>query len=246
MENNKTVIRSHSHRVFKRTFLNEIRAEFHYPEIDFNNKINEIKEFMSSAFSQDVNYTPNENIDSIRIKAADESLDFIFRRNYAKIKIKPEIYVSYPDTFKPCIDVVKRFVSSMGIATLEEILISKTNLWRASVENAYEVWRDALLSTFDDVNIRMISEVKLPEEKSLPLQLTRQAISECMETSVTMDFKVTIPNDNEFMFGLVINGLQNSVSTESIFECTEEINKNISDAFQTVVSDKILDLMMEE
>lgn len=236
-----------NYKVFRRSFLKKICVKIEFPEINFLLKKSDINQFLSSIFGIQNEFKPTESLDSISIKADDESFAFTFQPSKASVEIDSNFYKSYENTLKPCIQILISYLDALGIDKIEDISIDKVNLWTARIENAGINWRPALYATFKDSNIRNITKTNWETKEGIyPLKISRQAIQLNDDKEIKINFSVIIPDDSHFKFKLIIGGTHKDINKRDIFNITDKLNLKIFHTFISMISDHIINMMQKD
>lgn len=231
------------HKVFKRTFLQEVSASIKFAETPFLNKKKEIAHFLKSNFGINEDFPKALTVGGINISAEAEVEKYNFSTNSASLILDANIYRCYKETLAPRISRFVEFLNALGIEKIESFTIFKKNLFKATSPNAYSSWRFALHESFKDGSLRELATNSSVNSK--PFKIMVEGSGKFNGGEVRVPFLVEVVDGDNFHFQMDLIGTVYDIDTKDIIANANVLNDIIFSTFYNMISEKTIDLLQQ-
>lgn len=231
------------HKVFNRTFLQEVSASIEFAETPLLNNKEAITHFLKSNFGINESFPKALPVGGITLSAEAEVEKYNFSTTSASLTLDASIYRCYKDTLAPKIKRLVEFLKALGIEKIEALTISKKNLFKATSPNAYSSWRFALHESFKDENLRELAANSSASDK--PFKMTIEGTAKFDGGEVRVPFLVEVIDKDNFHFQMDLIGAIYNIGTKDIVENSDILNHIIFNVFCNMISDKTVNLLQQ-
>lgn len=231
------------HKAFKRTFLQDVTAKVTFAETDLLSDDAAIRSFLHERFgvADNINIP---NLGGIEIVSDNKWEKYIFSTSSAMVTMASDIYRCYDDSLNPRLDILISFLQTLGIKEVETLSIKKRNLFQAKANNAFQSWRIALGEAFKIDNIKQMAAA--PNVTDEPFKMSIEGSKYTKWGEIKVPFMIEVPDKSGFKFHLDLEAISGSMRVSELQERAVVMNNDIYVAFTNIVSDKLLNLMLQD
>lgn len=231
------------HKVFNRTFLQEVSASIKFVETPLLNNKEAITHFLKSNFGIIEDFPGALTVGGITLSAETAVERYSFSTTSASLTLDASIYRCYKITLAPKIKRLVEFLKALGIEKIEALTIFKKNLFKATSPNAYSSWRFALHESFKDESLRELAANSSVSDK--PFKITIEGAGKFDGGEVRVPFLVEVVDKDNFHFQMDLIGTVYDIDTKDIIANADVLNHIIFSAFCNTVSDKTINLLQQ-
>jgi hypothetical protein len=226
------------HKVFKRTFLQEISASVTFADKSVFDHKNEVFGFLKENFGLNEVMPSPFDFGTLAISSDNKYEKYLFTTHSASVTLDARMYRSYNDSLAPKLNRLVAFLSALGVERIREFSISKKNLFSGQSSNAYAAWKLALKETFKDEKlVGIVSEASSIEN---PFKLTIEGNRKFDGGEIKVPFLIEVVDKANFHFTMDLVGIVKDVDVYGILENANVLNDIIFGVFCDIVSDKII------
>lgn len=231
------------HKVFKKTFLEGVSASISFAETSLLNNKEGLKNFLKLNFGITEDFPEVLKLGAIDVSSENEVEKYNFSTNSASISLDASIYRFYTDSLEPKIKRLVDFLRVIGVNHINELTISKKNLFQGTSENAYSAWRFALHESFKDDSLRELATNSSVSNK--PFKITVEGIGKFDGGEIRVPFLVEVSDEKKFHFQMDVIGVVRNIDVTDIIANANVLNEIIFSTFLNMISDKTIDLMQQ-
>lgn len=234
-------IHTSTHEVFKRTFLKEVTIGAAFDETSLYANKDSLQQFIELNFgvAEDI----KESISTINVTSEDYVEKYKFSTNEASVILDSSIYINYEESLCSRLDKLIDFLKILSIQKINSLTITKSNLFVANSNNAFNTWQKALYESFKEEKIREMALISPPNED--PVKLSREGLCEFDGGQIRIPFMIEVNDKNHFSFKMDLIGELKNIMIDDIVTNAKKLNDIIYEIFIDTISDNIIQLMRE-
>lgn len=235
------------HHIFKRTFLDKAEAQlcFH-PVVPVSEHASSLNQFIRQEFHTDIEFPVPQEACTITLDQKNGGIHLSLGNGNATAEVRRGHYVSFEATLLPRLEFLCRYADNVeGIYKVDELIISKSNVWQINCESPREEMNCALSFTFRDGMVDDILRTALPGENIATFTIgkeTTSAVEELGKLDTSLDVEVS-SSAKSLTFRLNFKASAKDILLNDVAYTAVKLNQAIFDAFVGMVSDDVLNLM---
>lgn len=231
------------HKGFKKTFLEGVSASVSFADTSLLNNKEALNKFLRFNFGITEDFPNVIQLGAVDVSSENKVEKYHFSTNFASIFLDASVYRFYADSLEPRINRLVDFLNAIGVNHINELTISKKNIFRGTSENAYSAWRFALHEAFKDDSLRELAANSSVSNK--PFKITIEGVGKFEGGEVRVPFLVEVSDENNFHFQMDVVGVVRNIDVTDIIANANVLNEIIFSTFLSMISDKTINLLQQ-